>query len=256
MTVAQNTDEVYYCDPGAIEVCRTIERRSAYSLLLGIEAFIDRVALSVQVAGASASDTTPAIAAVHAAVSAIDVAAADAVHHCFSVMSSHIQRLQVDQAATVQALQASQVSILVTKPSTTHPLAFPWGHFVWMTHSFVNPGAPLDPVKLGNFPDLIMHDAGCHSMQADNAILQREIVRMRAELAQLGQATGLSISGEAPDLKNLSSNRPRKVKCCVRSLQSSLQVPCGDNICGPLLHMHLLYHLHGHDTIHPKMRKA
>ena len=114
--MAQNIDDVYYCNPGAIEVCRTIERRSAYRLLSSFEAFIDRVAFSVQVAGASASDTIPAIAAVHAAVSAIDVAAADAVHNCFSVLSSHIQRLQVDQAATVQALQACQVSILVTKP--------------------------------------------------------------------------------------------------------------------------------------------
>ena len=93
-------------------------------------------------------------------------------------------------------------------------------------------------------------------MQADNAILQREIVRMRAELAQLGKATELPISGEAPDLKNLSSNRPRKVKHCVWSSRSNLQVPCGDSFRDPRLHMHHLYHLHGHRLIHPRMRKA
>ena len=62
-----------------------------------------------QVAGAANSETAPAIAAVHAAISAVDVAAADAVHHAFTVITSHMQRVQQDQAALAQALQASQV---------------------------------------------------------------------------------------------------------------------------------------------------
>ncbi len=64
---------------------------------------------AIQVAGSSAPDTTTAIAAVHAAVAGLDVAAADAIHHCFSVMTSHIQRLELDKTALAQALQASQV---------------------------------------------------------------------------------------------------------------------------------------------------
>ncbi len=107
----------------------------SYSLNLGWKHAV-MYCILFQVTGASASDTTTAIAAVHAAVSAIDVAAADAMHHCFSVMSSHIQRLQTDQAATVQALQASQVLNLVTMPSAILSLAFsPW-HCACTTHPF------------------------------------------------------------------------------------------------------------------------
>ena len=56
-------------------------------------------------------------------------------------------------------------------------------------------------------------------MQADNAILQRELQRMRLEIAQIGQATGVSISAEAPELQNLSSTRSREVSShvCVPS---------------------------------------
>ena len=60
-------------------------------------------------------------------------------------------------------------------------------------------------------------------MQADNAILQRELQRMRLEMAQIGQATGISISAEAPELQNLSSMRSREVgsHLCVPSIIAS-----------------------------------
>ncbi len=67
----------------------------------------------IQVSGGSAPDTTTAIAAVHAAVAGLDVAAADAIHDCFSVLTSHINRLEIDKTALAQALQASQVQILL-----------------------------------------------------------------------------------------------------------------------------------------------
>ena len=66
----------------------------------------------LQVSTSSSSETTSAIAAAHAAVAGLDVAAADAIHNCFSVMTSHIQRLERDRTSLAQALRASQVPIL------------------------------------------------------------------------------------------------------------------------------------------------
>lgn len=61
-------------------------------------------------------------------------------------------------------------------------------------------------------------------MQADNGILQRELQRMRLEMAQIGQATGVSISAEAPELQNLSSMRSREVGSHIFFLLSLLHL--------------------------------
>ena len=49
------------------------------------------------------------------------------------------------------------------------------------------------------------------AMQADIGILRREQQRTRLEMAQLGQAAGVPISAEAPELQNMSGARPDKV---------------------------------------------
>ena len=94
MTVSQNDGDVYYCDPGAIEV----SRQGACCLHTATPEYTHTCSYIgffwCQVAGAANSETAPAIAAVHAAISAVDVAAADAVHHAFTVITSHMQRVQ------------------------------------------------------------------------------------------------------------------------------------------------------------------
>ena len=58
------------------------------------------------------------------------------------------------------------------------------------------------------------------AMQADIAILRREQQRTRLEMAQLGQAAGVPISAEAPELQNMSSARPDKVSAHRRVKQT------------------------------------
>ena len=55
------------------------------------------------------------------------------------------------------------------------------------------------------------------ALQADNVILQKELLRMRNELSQVGRAAGVAVSADAPELQNLS---------CKQSQQVDLQAAC------------------------------
>ena len=58
-------------------------------------------------------------------------------------------------------------------------------------------------------------------MQEDNATLMRGLQRMRLEMAQLGQASGVSIPAEDPEISHMSSTRPQKVQTHARLLPVS-----------------------------------
>ena len=53
------------------------------------------------------------------------------------------------------------------------------------------------------------------AMQADMGILRREQQRTRLEMVQLGQATGVPISAEAPELENLTQSGKVSTHICL-----------------------------------------
>ena len=77
--------------------------------------------MCVQVAGASSDpDTTSALNSVHAAVSTLDVAAADALWHAFTTITSQIQQTQKENATLAKAFQTLKVQC-VTGCNLTSP---------------------------------------------------------------------------------------------------------------------------------------
>ena len=48
-------------------------------------------------------------------------------------------------------------------------------------------------------------------LQADNIILQKELLRMRSELSQVGRAAGVPVSTDAPELQKLSCKQTQQV---------------------------------------------
>ena len=48
-------------------------------------------------------------------------------------------------------------------------------------------------------------------LQADNVILQKELLRMRSELSQVGRAAGVPISADASELEKLSCKQTQQV---------------------------------------------
>ena len=49
------------------------------------------------------------------------------------------------------------------------------------------------------------------ALQADNLILQKELLRMRSELSQVGRAAGVPVSTDAPELEKLSCKQSQQV---------------------------------------------
>ena len=50
------------------------------------------------------------------------------------------------------------------------------------------------------------------ALQADNLILQKELLRMRSELSQVGRAAGVPVSADAPELEKLSCKQSQQVE--------------------------------------------
>lgn len=73
--------------------------------------FLTPYGLSDQVAGAS-SDIDSKMSAVHAAVSAVDTAAADALWHCLSSMTNQMQSCMRENALLLHGMRALKVGLV------------------------------------------------------------------------------------------------------------------------------------------------